>query len=100
MNQPSNTDAWLAGVCSRIAGIFGFKAWVLRVIFILLFITKTLLAVMIYAALAAGFLLWDRGTRAQGPRENGLRSPELSGRGRRIDELDRQFREWERSLDR
>jgi len=99
VNQPTNNGAWLAGVCSRIAGIFGFKAWVLRVIFVLLLITKTLLAVVVYAALAAGFLLWDRSTRKQGPQEGGLRSPELSGRGRRIDELDRRFREWERSLD-
>ncbi len=85
-------DALLAGVCAGIARALGWNVWVLRALFIGFLALKTLWAIGVYAVLAVVFNLADSRKRDDGS----LDSPELADRNRRIEELERQFRDLER----
>ena len=87
--------ALLAGVCAGIARAFSWNAWVLRVLFVALLMVKTLWAVVIYAVLALAFKLFEDSWPGSSKSNEGLASPELSGRGERIADLERRFRELE-----
>ena len=91
----NRTDgALLAGVCAGIAQAFKWNVWVLRALFVAFLLIKTLWAVVAYAALA---LLFHFGNehRARRHGKAGLASPELSDRNRRIEELEKRFRDME-----
>jgi len=88
--------ALLAGVCAGIARAFDWNVWALRALFVLFLLIKTLWALAAYAALAAVFYLLDSDWRARGKSGDGLASPELAARSRRIAELERRFEELER----
>ena len=94
MNARREDGALLAGVCAGTARAFGWNVWVLRALFVIFLLAKTLWAVLAYAALAAAFHF---GRGARGPRsdDDGLGSPELAGRNRRIAELEKRFRDLE-----
>jgi len=88
--------ALLAGVCAGIARAFGWNVWALRALFVLFLLIKTLWALVAYAALAGTFFLlggdWGVGRKTR----DGLESPELAARSRRITELERRFEELQR----
>ena len=86
--------ALLAGVCSGIARAFGWNVWVLRALFVLFLLVKTFWAVVAYAALAVLFH-FGREHRSRHKGNDGLSSPELAERNRRIEELERRFRDLE-----
>jgi len=100
MSSPANTTPLLAGVCSRFASLLHFNVWALRAVFIVLLLAKTVLAVVVYGALALLFHAADRRRRpqdadhAQAP----ANAPQPDPRDEHITDLDRRFREWERSL--
>lgn len=86
----------IAGVCAGIAQVFGWNAWVLRALFVLFLLVETFWTAAVYAVLAILFHL-GRQHRARHPRSNdGLTSPELSERARRIDELEKRFQDLEK----
>jgi phage shock protein PspC (stress-responsive transcriptional regulator) len=93
-NRPDG--ALLAGVCAGIARAFEWNVWVLRALFFVFLLIKTIAAIAMYAVLALLFYFVE-GTQSEKRESSGLASPELSERSRRIDELDRKFREWEKS---
>ena len=86
--------ALLAGVCSGIAQALGWNAWALRAVFVVFLLVKTLWAVIAYAALALLFH-FGRDHRERRHGKDGLASPELAERSRRIDELEKRFRDLE-----
>ena len=94
MRKPTD-GALLAGVCSGIARAFGWNAWVLRALFVLFLLVKTVWAVIAYAALALLFY-FGREHRSRRHGKEGLASPELADRNRRIEELEQRFRDLER----
>jgi phage shock protein PspC (stress-responsive transcriptional regulator) len=87
--------ALLAGVCAGIARTFRWNVWVLRALFVAFLLVKTLWAVVVYAALALIFNLFEDQLTGQSKSGEGLSSPELSGRSERISDLERRFRELE-----
>ena len=86
--------ALLAGVCSGIAQALGWNAWALRAVFVVFLLVKTLWAVIAYAALALLFH-FGRDHRERRHGKDGLASPELAERSRRIDGLEKRFRDLE-----
>ena len=88
--------ALLAGVCAATARAFGWNVWVLRAICVLFLLIKTLWAIVAYAALAALLYLFDGDWRPGRGARDGLESPELAARNRRISELERRFEELQR----
>ena len=102
MEKSVRAKALLAGVCSRIAQLLKCDVWVLRVIFLVLLLAKTFLAIIAYIALTVVFRCTDHlgKSKDDSADEPPLDSPELATRNRRIEELDRRFREWEDSLPR
>lgn len=88
--------ALLAGVCAGIAQAFNWNVWVLRALFVAFLLVKTLWAVLAYAALA---LLFHFGIEHREKRKakDGLASPELSERNRRIEELEKRFHDLEQN---
>lgn len=94
MNVHRGEGALLAGVCSGIAQALGWNAWALRVVFVLFLLVKTLWAVIAYAALALLFHFGREHIESRHGKE-GLASPELAERGRRIDELEKRFNDLE-----
>jgi phage shock protein PspC (stress-responsive transcriptional regulator) len=100
MKNPLTENALLAGVCTRLAHLFQCNVWALRVVFIVLLLVKTLWTVLAYAVFALVFN-WSgkwRKTEDTAKEDAPLESPELASRSRRIDTLDRRFRDWEESL--
>ena len=91
MNVNRNEGALLAGVCSGIARAFNWNVWVLRALFVVFLLVKTLWAVIAYAALALLFH-FGREHRERKHGNGGLASPELSERSRRIRDLEERFR--------
>jgi len=92
----NRTDgALLAGVCAGIAQAFKWNVWVLRALFVAFLLIKTLWAVVAYAALALLFHFGNEHRERRKDKE-GLASPELSDRNRRIEELEKRFREMEK----
>jgi phage shock protein PspC (stress-responsive transcriptional regulator) len=93
-------DALLAGVCQYIAQALHWNVWAIRAVFILLLLTKTVLAIVIYAVLAL-LLEANNRYRGKGPckqEDSSLQSEELGTRNRRIQALDQRFRQWEDSI--
>jgi len=86
--------ALLAGVCSGIARALDWNVWALRLLFAAFLLFKTLWAIIVYAALALLFHFGSAARRTE--KQDGLESPELAARGRRIDELEKRFRDLER----
>ncbi len=86
--------ALLAGVCAGIARAFDWNVWVLRALFVAFLLIKTLWAVIVYAALAVLFHFGNEHRERKHGKE-GLASPELAERGRRIDDLEKRFRDLE-----
>jgi phage shock protein PspC (stress-responsive transcriptional regulator) len=85
--------ALLAGVCADISAKFGWNVWVLRGLFVLGLLIKTLATGAIYLVLALVFT----GLRHGDKTSEGLSAPELSERSERISELERRFRDMERN---
>ena len=90
--------ALLAGVCAGIARALDWNVWALRGLFVLFLLIKTLWAIAAYAVLALLIFLLDGGRRATSG-EDRLESPELAERSRRIEELERRFRDLENGSD-
>ena len=84
--------ALLAGVCAGIARAFDWNVWVLRALFVAFLLIKTLWAVIVYAALALLFHFGNEHRERKHGKE-GLASPELAERSRRIDDLEKRFRD-------
>ena len=97
MNGTRPDGALLAGVCAGIARAFDWNVWVLRALFVVFLLVKTLVALAVYAALALFFFFAETSKHSDEPGSSPLGSPELDERSRRIEELDRKFREWEKS---
>jgi len=95
-----NPDALLAGVCQRIAQTFRWNVWAVRAVFVLVLLTKTLVAVIIYGVLALLIEAADRyrGNGRTPEKGSSLASRELSSHNRRIEALDQRFRKWEESI--
>lgn len=85
----------LAGVCAGIAQAFRWNVWVLRALFVAFLLTKTLWAIVTYAALAVLFILFEDHLPGRSDSGDELSSPELSGRNQRITDLEQQFRDLE-----
>ena len=91
----NRTDgALLAGVCAGIAQAFKWNVWVLRALFVAFLLIKTFWAVVAYAALALLFHFGNEHRERKHGKES-LASPELSDRNRRIEELEKRFRDME-----
>ena len=92
----------LSGVCSQLARMFGCNVWALRIIFIVLLLVKTLVAVVAYAILALLFHASDRYRSPKPAQGDGNRAEpaNYSPANRKFADLDRRFREWEESLGR
>jgi len=85
--------ALLAGVCAGIAQTLNWNVWVLRALFVAFLLVKTLWAIVVYAALALAFKLFEDQWPGKSKSGEGLASPELSERNQRISDLERRFRE-------
>ena len=94
--KTTRTDgALLAGVCAGIAQAFNWNVWVLRALFVVFLLVKTLWAIVVYAALALAFKLFEDQWPGKSKSGEKLSSPELSKRNERISDLERRFRELE-----
>ena len=92
--KASRTEgALLAGVCAGIAQAFNWNVWVLRALFVAFLLIKTLWAIVVYAALALAFKLFEDQWPGKSKSGEGLASPELSERNQRISDLERRYRE-------
>jgi len=87
--------ALIAGVRAGIAQAFNWNVWVLRALFAAFLLIKTLWAIVVYAALALVFKLFEDQWPGKSKSGEGLASPELSERNQRISDLERRFRELE-----
>jgi phage shock protein PspC (stress-responsive transcriptional regulator) len=89
--------ALLAGVCAGIARALRWNVWVLRALFVGFLAIKTVPALIAYAILALAMHLFGT-EKLHGKRPSeGLASPELSQRSKRIADLEQQFRDLEDS---
>jgi phage shock protein PspC (stress-responsive transcriptional regulator) len=95
IGSPRIEGALLAGVCAGTARTFGWNVWVLRALFVVFLLVKSIWAVVVYAVLALGFHLLDGQRPGRSKPTAGLSSPELSRRSERISDLERRFRELE-----
>ena len=95
MKTVRTEGALLAGVCASIAQAFNWNAWVLRALFLAFLLIKTLWAIVVYAALALAFKLFEDQWPGKSKSGEGLASPELSERNQRISDLESRFRELE-----
>ena len=86
----------IAGVCAGIARAFGWNAWVLRALFVLFLLIETFWTAVVYAGLAVLLHLGRQHGLRHPRKKDGLASPELSERARRIDELEKRFRDLEK----
>lgn len=86
----------IAGVCAGTARAFGWNAWALRVLFVIFLLVETFWTVLVYAVLAVLFHLGRRHRKRRSGDDEGLVSPELNDRARRIDELEKRFRDLEK----
>lgn len=95
MNCRKADGALLAGVCAGIARAFGWNVWVLRALFVIFALIKTLWAILLYAGLAIAIHLLGGEWPGRRDKDQGLSSPELSKRNERIADLERRFRDLE-----
>ena len=93
MKAARTEGALLAGVCAGIAQTLNWNVWVLRALFVAFLLVKTLWAIVVYAALALAFKLFEDQWPGKSKSGEGLASPELSERNQRISDLERRFRE-------
>ena len=93
MKAARTEGALLAGVCAGIAQALNWNVWVLRALFVAFLLIKTLWAIVVYAALALAFKLFEDQWPGNSKSGEGLASPELSERNQRISDLERRFRE-------
>ena len=93
MKVARTEGALLAGVCAGIAQTLNWNVWVLRALFVAFLLIKTLWAIVVYAALALAFKLFEDQWPGKSKSGEGLASPELSERNQRISDLERRFRE-------
>ena len=93
MKTARTEGALLAGVCAGIAQTLNWNVWVLRALFVAFLLIKTLWAIVVYAALALAFKLFEDQWPGKSKSGEGLASPELSERNQRISDLERRFRE-------
>ena len=93
MKVARTEGALLAGVCAGIAQTLNWNVWVLRALFVAFLLVKTLWAIVVYAALALAFKLFEDQWPGKSKSGEGLASPELSERNQRISDLERRFRE-------
>jgi len=89
-------DALLAGVCAAIARRLGWNVWALRALAVLGLLIKAPATIVLYLLLALLLPLLG-GSK---PGTAGLAAPELSDRNRRIEDLERRFRDLEENSDR
>jgi len=96
MSYQRPDDALLAGACAELARRLGWNVWVLRALFVLGLFIKPLWTGLAYGALAVltGLLAGEPDSKSGPP--GGLNSRDLEARGRRIAELEKQFRDLER----
>lgn len=89
-------DALLAGVCAELSRRLGWNVWAVRGVFAFGLYLQTLWVAGAYVVLALlmGLLLGDAGADDEAADEE-LASPEISDRARRIEELERRFRDLE-----
>lgn len=95
MTPHRSEGALLAGVCAGMARMFGWNVWALRALFVIFLLVKTLWALVAYAVLALAFQLRPDVSRKGDGDGDGLGSPELSERSRRIADLEKRFRDLE-----
>lgn len=96
-NRPEGS--LIAGVCAGAARAFGWNAWVLRALFVLFLLVETFWTVIVYAALAVLFHLGSQHRKRHRHEDEGLSSPELSERARRIEALEKRFQDLEKQGD-
>ena len=87
--------ALLAGVCATLAARLGWNVWAIRALFLAGLLIKTLWVGGAYLVLALLFGNLPVCADRKSDRHAGLTSPDLDQRGRRIAELERQFRDLE-----
>ena len=89
-------DALLAGVCAELARGLGWNVWAIRAVFLAgLFIHAPITgAIYLVGALVVGLFLGNGAEDEAGP--GGLASERLEERGRRIQDLEKKFRDLER----
>ena len=85
----------IAGVCAGMARAFGWNAWALRVLFVIFLLVETFWTAVVYAVLAVLLYLGRQHKKRRTGEGDGLASPELNDRARRIDELEKRFRDLE-----
>lgn len=97
-------DALLAGVCAELARRLGWNVWALRALFLAGLLVQTLAtgAVYLLAAVVMSIAL-GRGAGSAAPEggregvpDGSLRSEDLDERARRIEALEKRFRDLER----
>lgn len=92
--HPRRADgALLAGVCAGLGQRLGWNPWALRALFVIGLFVQTIATGAVYVLLA---LVVPR-FAGSAPQERGLSAPELGSRNARIADLERRFREMERS---
>ena len=92
-------DALLAGVSAEIARRLGWNVWAVRGLFVLGLVVQTLATIVIYAVLAVVMRCMAGGADRKSAPPAGLGSPDLAERGKRIEELERRFKDLERQAD-
>jgi phage shock protein PspC (stress-responsive transcriptional regulator) len=92
-------DALLAGVCAELSRRLGWNAWAIRGLFVLGLLINAVAAGVVYIVLALAMQLLSSGADRKSAPPGGLESPDLADRGRRIDELERQFRQLEQQAE-
>ena len=90
--------ALLAGVAAALAQRLGWNVWAIRALWLLGLVVQPVAVGIAYlvAAVVIGWLLAPASDDAPG---DGLEAEELSDRARRIEDLERRFRELERERD-
>lgn len=89
-------EALLAGVCATVARRLGWNVWALRALAVLGLIIQAPATGVLYLVLAL-LLPWMGDSP---PESHSLEAPELSERSRRIEDLERRFRDLEQNSDR
>ncbi len=95
MTPNRHDGALLAGVCAALAQRLGWSVWALRALFVLGLFIQAIGTGVVYILLAVLLPIFQH---QQDP-GTALKADELSARNRRINELERRFREMEREAD-
>ena len=95
MTPNRHDGALLAGVCAALAQRLGWSVWALRALFVLGLCIQAIGTGVVYILLA---VLLPKFQHEQEPGP-ALKADELSARNRRINDLERRFREMDREAD-